>query len=318
MKFTYDDVLIEPQFTRIKSRNDVDISSSVGSFKLDIPVIGANMMDIVDHISALALHRAGAAAMIPRMSNINDSVTKFTKSNKTALVSVGVNDYEKDRALELYKYGARYFCIDVAHGAQMQTVDMFKWMKNKFKDIEIIVGNFATKNSIKSFEYHASNKADCYKVGIGPGGLCETRTVAGVGYPQFSAVLECASEFPIIADGGIRTAGDFAKAMATGAKSIMVGSLFAGCLETPSSTVGTVQGSAYKENEENFKTSEGAKLKVTKKGSVNDVIKYLEGGLRSAMTYSNSLNLEQFKDNVLFQQVSNSTIYRNGAHYEIK
>jgi len=316
MKLTYDDVLIEPQFTDIKSRKDVDVSSSIGDFKLDIPVIAANMMDVVDHVSALAIHRAGAAAMIPRMGTIEDSISKYSKSQKTAIASIGVSYEEKERAEKFYTYGCRTICIDVAHGAQMQTVNMFKYLKDTYKDITIIVGNFATISSIKTFEFHAGAKADCYKVGIGPGGVCETRTVAGVGYPQLSAVIECASKRPIIADGGIRCAGDFAKAMAAGAKAVMVGSLFAGCLETPSANTGTFQGSAYKESEDNFKTSEGAKVNIIKKGSVVDVVKYLEGGLRSAMTYSNSRNLDEFKTNVLFQTVSNSTVLRNGAHYE--
>ena len=218
--------------------------------------------------------------------------------------AIGVGHFE--RAKKLIEVGVDALVIDSAHGHSKGIIDTLKELKSKFPNIDIVVGNVANPASIKDL---AQAGADAIKVGIGPGSICTTRIVAGVGVPQFSAILECAQEakkygVTIIADGGIKYSGDVAKALAAGASAVMIGSLFAGCDETPGELI-TFQGRQYKAyrgmgsigamskgsadryfQEGTAKEKlvpEGIEGRVPYAGSIKEIVHPLIGGLCSSM-----------------------------------
>jgi len=185
--YTFSDVLIEPRFSTIKSRRDVDLTTTLGDIKLHLPIISANMSTITGEEMALVMAKNGGMGILHRFMSIEDNVEMWNKvfmslknrevdtgGNINVGVSIGISDEEKDRAVALYDDDAFIFCIDVAHGAQMSVVKQVKWMREKFKDnVFIIVGNFATSQSINDFVNHAGGRSmpDAFKIGIGPGCL---------------------------------------------------------------------------------------------------------------------------------------------------
>lgn len=328
--FTFDDVLIEPKFSRISSRKDVSLTSNdLKRLSLSLPIISANMDTVTGTVMAKTLAKAGAVGCLHRFMSIDENVEQFKSSvyeGVKPIVSLGISPNEIERAEALYKAGAEVFCLDVAHGAQIQTVHQYKKLVSMMKsNASFIVGNFATLDSIQAFNYFSGVAAPIFKIGIGPGSACTTRIKTGVGVPQLSAVLECHNngENLVIADGGCRTAGDIVKAFAAGASYVMLGGMLAGTEETPGEVVDNYKvyrGSASKESYEDqkksssWRTAEGETFRVPFKGSVLDIMADIEGGLRSALAYTNSETLEDFRKNSKFIKISTSTISENRAH----
>ncbi|MCW1293865.1 MAG: IMP dehydrogenase [Candidatus Parvarchaeota archaeon] len=234
--------------------------------------------------------------------------------------SVGISGDYMQRAKMLVEADVDFIVVDVANGYLSRAADVTKELKDKF-GIDIIAGNIATKEGALNLKKAG---ADAIKVGIGPGGACLTRTVAGVGYPQLSAIIDVAGAGArIIADGGIRKSADLSKALAAGADAVMVGSILAGTDETPGVTV-TRNGENYKfyrgmasinafydrgermglETEIGEYTPEGTETLVQYKGSVVKIIYNLVGGLRSAMTYLNARNLAELRKNASFVRLT--------------
>jgi len=344
---TFDDVLIEPKFSSLGSRKEVSLSVELGEGigELTIPVISANMETITGPYMTKAMRYAGGMGILHRFMTIQENIEAWVNSHPESGVSVGISDGEKERAQALVDAGAYVICVDVAHGAQQAVVDQVKWLRSKFgNEIYIIVGNFATSRSINDFTNRLTFKEqpDAYKVGIGPGSVCTTRVKTGVGVPQFSAILDCAKNTNriIIADGGMKTPGDIAKALGAGAKAVMLGGMLAGTQETPGEVIndggdhsyidpvhGSVvwdigpatcfkiyKGSASGGFGNGWKTSEGVEIKIPYKGPVVPILKDIEGGLRSAFTYVGASNLTEFQNKVEFIKVSPSTKIENGAH----
>jgi IMP dehydrogenase len=333
---TFDDVLIVPSFSDIASRKDVDLTTTLGNIKLKLPVMSANMDTITEEHMAVAIERAGGLGILHRFCDIDKNVKLFKNSrtgSRTVGVSVGVGDAEKERALALVSAGADIICVDVAHGAQQSVVQQVVWIRETFKDnVQVIVGNFATSSTIREFmTYLNINKGGIpiFKVGIGPGSACTTRIKTGVGIPQLSAIMDCfTTGYPIIADGGMRYPGDIAKALAAGAKAVMLGGMLAATDETPIAvelvqsgllpsqfTSGiTYRGSASVGYGNGWKTSEGVSLRIPYKGPVEPILKDIEGGLRSAFTYVGANNLDEFKERAKFVRVSSTTRDENEAH----
>lgn len=237
VSFTFDDVLIKPQFSEIQSRKDVDLSTKLLGLNLRLPIFSANMDTVTGIEMAHAMNKAGGMGVLHRFWSIEDNVKAFKET--AAAVSVGLGPQELERAKALTDAGAIYFFIDVAHGATKQVVVQLANIKMINVNAWVCVGNFASASSIGWFlEYchGAKVKPDAIKVGVGPGSACTTRIKTGIGVPQLSAVIECANEagyIPIIADGGLKTPGDIAKALAAGASAVMVGGMIAGTDETP-------------------------------------------------------------------------------------
>lgn len=252
--------------------------------------------------------------------------------------AIGVTPDAIDRAEALINAGVDALIIDTAHGHTKGVVTVLKEIKNKFKDIDVIVGNIATAEAAK---YLVEAGADAVKVGIGPGSICTTRVVAGVGFPQFSAVLDVAeaikgSGVPVIADGGIRYTGDIPKAIAAGADTVMLGSLLAGTKESPGETIiyegrkfksyrgmGSVeamkQGSKdryFQDVEDDIKklVPEGIVGRVPYKGELYESIHQFIGGLRAGMGYCGAKDIETLKTTGKFVKITASGINESHPH----
>lgn len=252
--------------------------------------------------------------------------------------AIGVTGDAVDRAEALVNAGVDAIIIDTAHGHTKGVVNVLKQVKSKFPELEVIVGNIATGAAAK---YLVDAGADAVKVGIGPGSICTTRVVAGVGFPQFSAVLEVAaaikgSGVPVIADGGIRYTGDIPKAIAAGADCVMLGSLLAGTKESPGETIiyegrkfksyrgmGSVeamkQGSKdryFQDVEDDIKklVPEGIVGRVPYKGELNESIHQFVGGLRAGMGYCGAKDIETLKETGQFVKITASGINESHPH----
>ena len=252
--------------------------------------------------------------------------------------AIGVTADSLERATALVNAGVDAIIIDTAHGHTKGVVSILKDVKNKFPDLEVVVGNIATAEAAK---YLAEAGADAVKVGIGPGSICTTRVVAGVGFPQFSAVLEVAAALkgtgvPVIADGGIRYTGDIPKAIAAGADCVMLGSLLAGTKESPGETIiyegrkfksyrgmGSVeamkQGSKdryFQDVEDDIKklVPEGIVGRVPYKGELEESIHQFVGGLKAGMGYCGAKDIETLKENGRFVKITSSGIHESHPH----
>ena len=266
------------------------------------------------------------------------------KSNKDKLgrlmvcAAIGTdNDYKK-RAEMLIKSGVDALVVDTAHAHSSRVGDVLKNLKDSFSSVDIVVGNIATPEAAN---YLRENGADGIKIGIGPGSICTTRVVAGVGFPQLSAVLEVYealknSNVPLIADGGVRYTGDIAKAIAAGADSVMLGSLLAGTEESPGETIiydgrkfksyrgmGSVEAMQKGSKDRYFQSNELDKRKlvpegivgrVPYKGQLNESIHQFVGGLRSGMGYCGSKNIETLKKSSKFVKITGSGIRESHPH----
>lgn len=334
----FKDIFIYPQFSSITSRSEVDTSKVIQPetfeedgprLKLPVPVISANMDTVTDGPMALAMWRAGAIGAIHRFMTTEENVTQYklvADEGGKCFVSIGVTPDSEHRARALYKAGARYFIIDIAHGHSQMMKNMLLWMRSTFGVHPFIMaGNIATRQGAKDL---FSWGADAVKIGIGPGAVCTTKNVTGVTVPQFSAVKEvCRNRDDyvysmqtakmnnmnkpiLVADGGFQEIGDLAKALAAGADLVMSGRLFAACLEAPGARINgqkVYRGMASKDAMLTIKdasvlpTPEGIStvLNITDETAAA-VVNHIRGGLQSSMSYSNARNLEEFTRNVQF------------------
>ncbi len=263
---------------------------------------------------------------------------KDTYGRLRVAAALGVTPDAVDRAQALVKAGVDAVIIDTAHGHTKGVVDVLKTVKKQFPDLDVVVGNIATPEAAK---YLVAAGADAVKVGIGPGSICTTRVVAGVGFPQFSAVLEVAqaikgSGVPVIADGGIRYTGDIPKAIAAGADTVMLGSLLAGTKESPGETIiyegrkfksyrgmGSVeamkQGSKdryFQDVEDDIKklVPEGIVGRVPYKGELFESIHQFIGGLRAGMGYCGAKDIDTLKETGKFVKITASGINESHPH----
>ena len=275
--------------------------------------------------------------------DINKHSEKPT-SNKDKLgrlmvaAAIGTDKDFKKRAEHLIKSGVDALVVDTAHAHSNKVGDVLKVLKDKFNGVDIVVGNIATADAA---HYLNENGADGIKVGIGPGSICTTRVVAGVGYPQLSAVLEVSSalkdsKIPLIADGGIRYTGDISKAIAAGADSVMLGSLLAGTEESPGETIiydgrkfktyrgmGSVEAMQKGSKDRYFQSEQSDKKKlvpegivgrVPYKGQLNESIHQFIGGLRSGMGYCGTKDIPSLKKSSKFVKITGSGIRESHPH----
>lgn len=250
--------------------------------------------------------------------------------------AIGPKDFERAKALLEADVDA--LVIDTAHGHSKNVIEAVKKIKKDFS-IEIVAGNISTKEAVADL---IAAGADAVKVGQGPGAICTTRIISGVGVPQFSAILDCSGEaekysVPVIADGGIRYSGDITKALAAGAKSVMIGSLFAGCEETPGKTVlmynrkfkqyrgmgslaAMLEGQCMdRYNQESIRESsklvpEGIEGIVSFKGTIEEVVHQLVGGLRAGMGYVGARNIEELRTKTKWIRISAMSLKESHPH----
>jgi len=263
------------------------------------------------------------------------NAAKDTKGRLLAGAAVGTAPDTLERVTALYHAGADVIVVDTAHGHSKGVLDMVKLIKKTYPDLQLIAGNVATGEATVAL---IKAGADAVKVGIGPGSICTTRVIAGVGVPQITAIYNCAEaakpyNIPVIADGGIKYSGDIVKALAAGAHSCMLGSLFAGCQESPGATelyhgrrykvyrgMGSIgamkRGSKdrYFQDDVQKLVPEGIEGRVAYKGPLSDTVFQLIGGLRAGMGYCGTATLEELRQNGRFMRITSAGLRESHPH----
>jgi len=332
-RLSYDDVLIKPLRSRISSRSEVSLESEFCGNKFSIPIISSNMDTITEANMAKKMSALGGLGLIHRYMSVEKQIGFLSGwENNLGPIAVSVGTLKNDKLridttidyiinMSSLRTKNAIICVDIAHGHSEHMIDTIKYIRRNGFSGGLMAGAVCTPEGTRDL---LDAGADIVRVGIGGGSVCTTRVKTGCGYPQLSAVMECASVGPIIADGGIRTPGDAAKAMAAGAKAVMLGGMLAGtdCVPgwMPHASYMRFRGMASAEAREAFGqagvNAEGVSCDVPTKppGSTETVITEVAEGIRSAMSYSNSVNLKEFNDKAEFVLVTSSTIAENNPH----
>ena len=328
---TYDDIQLVPSYSAVKTRTSVDLSCKISkNYTINIPIVASPMDTVCGYDMAIRLHKLGGVGCVHRFNTIEQQANIVTKLSKTIdnkkfpiMVAIGVQEEDKDRALECVIRGANVFIIDVAHGDHSNVVSMIKWCKENLPDhVDIIAGNIATSDSAIRLQEAG---ADGLRVGIGGGSLCTTRIKTGFGVPNVTCLEEIlkVAEVPIMADGGIRTSGDIAKALAVGADCVMLGSLLAGTQESPGKIIERgntllkrYRGSASLETKTTHgqaeRNVEGESTTIPFKGGAKFIINGLIDGVRSACSYAGANSLSEFHPKYI--RVTNAGLAEGKPH----
>ena len=338
---TFDDVLLLPQYSEVLP-SDTDISISLTKkIHLKVPFLSSAMDTVTESKMAIAIAKVGGLGVIHRNLKIIDQINEVKKVKKKKLLvgaAVGTNTEDIERARSLVTNGCDLIVIDTAHGHSKKVLKILSKLKKIKNSVPSCVGNIATGDAAKKLY---DSGADIIKVGIGPGSICTTRMVAGIGVPQISAIMDVKhalknKKIKIISDGGIKFSGDIAKALAAGADAIMMGSIFAGTNESPGKkfsikgkiykqyrgmgSIGAMSsGSANRYFQKNYKDKskfvpEGVEGRVEYKGSVSKIIYQLKGGLRSSMGYIGAKNLSEISKNAKFTKITKAGFYESMVH----
>ena len=338
---TFDDVLLIPKYSGVlPSETDISLNLSK-KITLKVPFLSSAMDTVTESKMAVAIAQAGGIGVIHRNLNIRKQSEEVMKVKKKKLIvgaAVGTNNEDLDRARSLIDNGCDLIVIDTAHGHSAKVLKVLSKLKKINFNVPICVGNIATAEASKKL-YNSG--ADIIKVGIGPGSICTTRMVAGIGVPQISAIMEVKGalknkKIKIISDGGIKFSGDIAKALAAGADAIMMGSIFAGTDESPGKklkikgklfkqfrgmgSIGAMSsGSANRYFQKNFKDKskfvpEGVEGRVEYKGKVSKIIYQLQGGLRSSMGYIGAKDINQIQKKAKFIKITKAGFYESMVH----
>src|SRR3990167_1005910 len=245
--FTFDDVLIRPAASRMEP-SEASLKTNIAGIELSVPFLSAAMDRVTEARMAIALGKLGGLGVIHRNCSIPEQVAMVGEAKKAGVpVAAACGPFAGERATALDKANCDVIVIDCAHGHNLNVVASAKKIKKGLKHAKMIFGNIATAEAAKE----ACAFADAIKVGVGPGSICTTRIISGVGVPQLSAILDVVSvaskkNVPVVADGGMRTSGDIAKALAAGASAVMLGNIFAGTDEAPGKIV-EKDGKKFKE-----------------------------------------------------------------------
>ena len=339
---TFDDVTLAPKYSEIMP-SEVNTSTDLANnLKLKIPLLSSAMDTITESKMAIAIAKAGGVGVIHRNLDIKKQILEIKKVKKLKLLvgaAVGAGPNEFDRAKAIVKEGVDLIVVDTAHGHTKKVGEIIKFIKKiKNNKITLCAGNIATPEAAK---FLIKLGVDIIKVGIGPGSICTTRLVAGIGVPQLSAILSVRNglknkRVKIISDGGIKYSGDLAKAFAAGADAVMIGSLFAGTDETPGKLIerngklfksfrgmGSVgamnKGSAdryfqKKQKDVSKYVPEGVEGFSKYKGDVGGIIYKLIGGLKSSMGYLGSDKIIKLRIKPNFVKITKAGFYESMVH----
>ena len=338
---TFDDVLLIPKFSStLPTETNLSINLAK-NLKLKIPFLSSAMDTVTESKMAIAIAHQGGLGVIHRNLSINSQIKEIKKvKNKKLLVGAAVGTSEEDilRAKSILDAGLDLLVIDTAHGHSLKVINTLKKIRKFSNKIPICVGNIATgEAAVKLY----NEGADILKVGIGPGSICTTRMIAGIGVPQITAIRNVKKsmknkKIKIISDGGIKFSGDLVKAIAAGADAIMMGSIFAGTEESPGKkfkyknklyksyrgmgSIGSMSaGSSNRYFQKNYKDKskfvpEGVEARVLYKGSVEKIIYQLQGGLRSSMGYIGAKKIEEIYKKGKFIKITKAGFYESMVH----
>ena len=339
---TFDDVTLAPKYSEILP-SEVDTSIKLtNNINLKVPLMSSAMDTVTESKMCIAIAKAGGIGIIHRNLDIKKQVAEIKKVKKKKLlvgaaVGAGINEFE--RAKNVLKENIDLIVVDTAHGHTKKVADIIKKIKKiKPKKTALCAGNIATAEAAK---FLIKLGVDIIKVGIGPGSICTTRLVAGIGVPQLSAILNVrkgvgARKVSIIADGGIKFSGDIAKALSAGADAVMIGSLFAGTDEAPGKIIkkngklfkrfrgmGSIgamnKGSAdryfqKKQSDSTKYVPEGVEGFIKYKGAVSRIVYKLVGGLRSSMGYLGCKEIKKLKNKPKFVKITKAGFYESMVH----
>ena len=339
---TFDDVTMAPKYSEVLP-SEVDTCTKLSSsLTLKIPLLSSAMDTVTESKMAIAIAKAGGIGVIHRNLDIKKQIQEIRKVKKQKLLvgaAVGAGPLELKRAEAILKENIDLIVVDTAHGHSKKVAEIIKEIKNrKTNQTTLCAGNIATADAAK---FLIKLGVDVVKVGIGPGSICTTRLIAGIGVPQLSAILEVRkgiknNKTKIISDGGIKYSGDLAKALSAGADAVMIGSLFAGTMETPGKLIkkngklyksfrgmGSVgamnKGSAdryfqKKQKDISKYVPEGVEGFVKFKGNVANIIYRLVGGLKSSMGYLGAKKVLNLKNKPKFVKITKAGFYESMVH----
>ena len=339
---TFDDVLLTPKYSEILPSEVTTNTSLSKNLNLKIPIISSAMDTVTESKMAIAIAKAGGIGVIHRNLDIKSQISEINKvKSKKLLVgaAVGAGPLEYKRAEAILKANVDLIVVDTAHGHTKKVGEIIRKIKKlKSNKTTLCAGNIATTEAAK---FLIKLGAEVIKVGIGPGSICTTRLVAGIGVPQLSAILAVKKgvgrkKVSIIADGGIKFSGDISKALAAGADAVMIGSLFAGTNESPGKIIkkngklfksfrgmGSIgamnKGSAdryfqTKQKDTSKYVPEGVEGLVKYKGSVEKIIYRLIGGLKSSMGYLGKKKIINLRNKPKFVKITKAGFYESMVH----
>lgn len=351
---TFDDVLLVPQYSEI-TPDMADVSTKLtNTFKMNVPFLSAAMDTVSEHKLVTALALAGGLGVIHKNMSIADQAKEVemvknyefdNEKYKRVLIdkkgrlcvgaAIGVTADMMDRVHALMDAGVDVFVLDSAHGDSKNIINAIKNLRLEYPSMELIAGNVATYEGALDL---MKAGASAVKVGMGPGSICTTRIIAGIGVPQLQAVMDCARaskemNIPIIADGGIKYSGDVVKALAAGANTVMLGGLFATCEEAPGDIyesngkkyrtyrgMGSIEAMAKGSTDRYFQTghkkfvAEGVQGIVEVKTTVEELVFQLVGGLKAGMGYCGSKDIPTLQEKGTFIKITNNALLESHPH----
>lgn len=328
----YDDVILVPQYSTIRSRSEIDLSVKLtDDLTLQLPIISSPMNTVTETNMANAMHNLGCLGILHRYNTIEyqSRLLSFIDNKNLRAAAIGVSGDFKERLESLVNNGLKIVCLDVAHGDHIMMEECIQYVKETYPQLYVIAGNVATS---AGFERLSIAGADAVRVSIGSGSICTTRIQTGHGRPTLDAIIQIAEHKKnsniktlIIADGGLKNAGDIVKSLAAGADLVMLGSLLSGTYETPGKIVRTEKGSFKKysgmaskdaqlRGRGKYNSVEGVSTFVKFKGNVRHTIHELETNIKSGLSYSGARNVAELQENAIFQIQTMSSHFEGLPH----
>lgn len=337
--YSYDDVLLIPQKSEIKSRSEVSLKTYLTkNFSLDLPIISSNMDSVTGDKMAISLGKLGGIGILPRFDSIEVQIQTLLNVKKEGVnvgCSLGIKEGYEEKAQSLVNAGCDLLVIDVAHGHMQQVLEVTSKIKNKFPNLPLVSGNVAT---FEATEDLFISGADIVKVGIGPGSICTTRIQTGHGVPQVTAIFEASRsakkhQKTLIADGGIKNSGDIVKALGAGASAVMLGNMLAGTNEAPGEII-EIKNKKYKKyfgstsleqkqkhiemqkNDSNYLNHiEGVSGAVEFSGDLANLLVQIKASVSSGLSYSGAFNISELHQKAKFVSITSSGFQESNSHH---